>query len=264
MAEAPLLHAEAVSRSFSQHPVLQDVSLSAAPGEVVGLIGPNGSGKTTLLRTLYGALSPDAGRVTFDGEEISGIPAKRLAQRVAVVVQEPPGELMLSVADIVLLGRTPHLGMFDRRGAEDERLAAQALQRVGLLEKASREFIGLSGGEKQRVLIARALVQQADCLLLDEPTNHLDISYQHQVLHLVRELGITAVVVLHDLNLAARYCDSVVLLSQGQVYASGRPDEVLTKEKIEPIYDVSIQRVTAEDDTTQLLFRRVAEAERER
>lgn len=264
MDAAPLLQAQAVSRSFGGQRVLHEVSLAAAPGKVVGLIGPNGSGKTTLLRTLYGTLSPDAGRVTFDGEEISGIPAKRLAQRVAVVVQEPPGELMLSVADIVLLGRTPHLGLFDRRGAEDERLAAQALLRVGLLEKASREFSGLSGGEKQRVLIARALVQQADCLLLDEPTNHLDISYQHQVLTLVRELGITAVVVLHDLNLAARYCDSVVLLSQGQVYASGRPDEVLTKEKIEPIYDVSIQRVTAEDDTTQLLFRRVAEAERER
>ncbi|GAB3842763.1 ABC transporter ATP-binding protein [Nesterenkonia populi] len=251
-----MLEAFELTHSYRDRPVLHGVSLRAGKGEVVGLTGPNGSGKTTLLRALYGALAPDAGRVELNGEDVRRIPPKRLAQRVAVVVQEPPSDLMLSVADIVLLGRTPHLGMFSRQGPEDERLAADALERVGLLHLADREFSGLSGGEKQRVLIARALAQQAECLLLDEPTNHLDISYQHQVLHLVRELGITAVVVLHDLNLAARYCDSIVLLSHGRLYAEGSPEEVLTKDTIEPVYHVSIERVAAEDSTTQLLFRR--------
>lgn len=251
-----MLRAHEVTHSYGEHPALRDVSLRAGRGEVVGLIGPNGSGKSTLLRILYGALVPDSGYVEFDGSDVRRIPPKKLAQRVAVVVQEPPSDLMLSVADIVRLGRTPHLGMFDRRGSEDERLAAEALDRVGLLHLASREFSGLSGGEKQRVLIARALAQEAECLLLDEPTNHLDISYQHQVLNLVRELGITAVVVLHDLNLAARYCDSIVLLSSGQLYAEGSPDEVLTKNTLEPVYNVTIERVAAADSTTQLLFRR--------
>ncbi len=251
-----MLEISSITHSYGEKTVLHDVSMRAEPGEVVGLIGPNGSGKTTLLRTLYGALRPDAGSVEFDGAEVRRIPPKRLAQRVAVVVQEPPSELMLSVADMVLLGRTPHLGMFSRQGLEDERVAEEALDRVGLRRLANREFSGLSGGEKQRVLIARALAQQAECLLLDEPTNHLDISYQHQVLHLVKELGITAVVVLHDLNLAARYCDRVVLLSNGRVHAEGRPDDVLNQSTLEPVYDVSIERVAAEDATTQLLFRR--------
>ncbi len=251
-----MLEISSITHAYGDKTVLRDVSMRVGPGEVVGLIGPNGSGKTTLLRTLYGALRPDAGRVEFDGADVARIPPKKLAQRVAVVVQEPPSELMLSVADMVLLGRTPHLGMFSRQGPEDERVAEEALDRVGLLHLANREFSGLSGGEKQRVLIARALAQRAECLLLDEPTNHLDISYQHQVLHLVKELGITAVVVLHDLNLAARYCDRVVLLSHGRVHAEGRTDEVLTQATLEPVYDVSIERVTAEDATTQLLFRR--------
>src|SRR5699024_2533265 len=179
--------------------------VTAGPGEVVGLIGPNGSGKTTLLRMLYRALTPTAGIVVLDDQPIGDMPSRALARAVAVVVQDSAGDLPLSVTDTVLLGRTPHLRSWQRESGSDIEIAAEALQRVGATYLAHRDFSELSGGEKQRVLIARALAQQATHLLLDEPTNHLDIHYQHEVLRLIRELGVTTILVLHDLNLAARY-----------------------------------------------------------
>ena len=160
----------------------------------------------------------------------------------------------LTVADTVLLGRAPHLATFQRPSRDDHRIAAAALTRVGVRHLADRVFAGLSGGEKQRVLIARALTQQADHLLLDEPTNHLDIRYQHEVLQLVRRLEVTTVVVLHDLNLAARYCDELVLLDAGRVAAAGTPDAVLRPEVLEPVYGIGVRRVPT-DDGVQLLFR---------
>ncbi|GAB3429419.1 ABC transporter ATP-binding protein [Actinophytocola sediminis] len=249
-----MITAEGVSFTYGRALVLDEVQLTVEPGQVVGLIGPNGSGKTTLLRTLYAALSPRAGLVTLDETPIGELRARELARRLSVVAQEGAGELPLTVADIVLLGRAPHLTTFQRPGGEDHRIAAAALARVGVRQLADRVFAGLSGGEKQRVLIARALAQQADHLLLDEPTNHLDIRYQHEVLHLVRHLGVTTVVVLHDLNLAARYCDELVLLDAGRVAATGTPDEVLTPAVLEPVYGIGVQRI-ATDDGLQLLFR---------
>lgn len=251
-----VLSARGIGHSYGRTPVLTGVDLQVRRGEVLGLIGPNGSGKTTLLRTLFGALRPRKGTVTFDGRPLARLSARQIAQRIAVVVQEPQSELVLSAADMVLLGRTPHLGMFTRRGSRDDGLAAAALEKVGALGLAHRDVSELSGGEKQRVLIARALVQEADCLLLDEPTNHLDIGYQHQVLELVRSLEMTAVVVLHDLNLAARYCDRLVLLDRGRVRAAGAVPEVLRPEMIEPVYGVRAEQATAYDEVPQLLFRR--------
>jgi iron complex transport system ATP-binding protein len=154
---------------------------------------------------------------------------------------------------MVLLGRSPHRSAFQGYSAADRRLAAAGLRRVGARHLAERVFSSLSGGEKQRVLIARTLAQDADHLLLDEPTNHLDIRYQHEVLHLVRTLGVTTVVVLHDLNLAARYCDHLVLLSEGRVAASGSPGDVLTAEVIEPVYGVRVRRLD-DDGQVQLVF----------
>lgn len=251
----PLISAQGITQIYDRSPVLEEVSLTVERGQVVGLIGPNGSGKTTLLRALYGSITPTAGTVLIDGKNLKEISPKQLARRIGVVVQEPPSDLMLSVTDTVLLGRTPHLGAFERASRHDDELAAEALDRVGLLHLAHREFTLLSGGEKQRVLIARALAQEAECLLLDEPTNHLDISYQHQVLHLVRELGLTAVVVLHDLNLAARYCDSILLLSQGRLAAEGTPEKVFMPTTVDMVYTISSERVTADDGVPQLLFR---------
>lgn len=244
-----MITAERLSWSYGEDRVLDAVSLATPPGRVLGLIGPNGSGKTTLLRLLYGALNSPTGRVSVDDVPLVALSPRETAQRLAVVVQEHGGESSMTVAEMVLLGRGPHLRAFQRSGAEDQAIAAESLRLVGAEHLAARSFAALSGGERQRVLIARALTQQATHLLLDEPTNHLDIRYQHEVLGLVtglaRDLGRTAVVVLHDLNLAARYCDDLVLLGGSRVAASGPADDVLRPEVLEPVYGIGIERVEA-------------------
>jgi len=243
-----------VEFAYAGAPVLRGVDLRAPDGKVTGLLGPNGSGKTTLLRTLYGSLEPSGGSVLLDGVPVSELSTRELARRISVVVQEHGGDLPLTVADMVLLGRTPHRGPFGGTTSSDLDVVASCLERVGALALASRSFSGLSGGERQRVLVARALAQSTEHLLLDEPTNHLDVRYQHEVLDLVRGLGSTVLVVLHDLNLAALYCDEIVLLRNGLVHAAGTPDEVLTPENLEPVYEVDVRRFDL-DDGFQLAFR---------
>jgi iron complex transport system ATP-binding protein len=233
--------------------VLAGVSLTAATGSTVGLVGPNGSGKSTLLRVIYRALRPRCGAVLIDGTAVSALSGRELAGRLSVVTQESPAEAPVTVADMVMLGRTPWAGAVRGYSRADHVIVAEALLRVGARELADRPFATLSGGERQRVLIARALAQQADHLLLDEPTNHLDIRYQHELLCFLGELAVTTVVVLHDLNLAARYCDSAVLLDRGLVAAAGAIDEVLTPEVLEPVYGVQVQRAAA-FGCFQLLF----------
>ncbi|AWB86323.1 ABC transporter ATP-binding protein [Mycetocola zhujimingii] len=254
-----MILATGVSHAYSGVDVLRDAALTAAHGEVIGLIGPNGSGKTTLLRTLYRALTPDRGTIRVDGVSIDSVRPRELSRALAVVVQEPAGELPLSVTDTVMLGRIPHLGTWQRQSQRDIDIAAEALDQVGAEHLVDRDFGDLSGGEKQRVLIARALAQQATHLLMDEPTNHLDIHFQHEILALVRQLGVTTVVVLHDLNLAARYCDGLVLLDRGEVVTSGTIDDVLQPAVLEPVYGIRMQRLVAEDGCPQLLFRSLRE-----
>ncbi|WP_369053924.1 ABC transporter ATP-binding protein [Kineococcus terrestris] len=248
-----MIRAEGVGFSYSGTAVLDGVDVTAVDGRVLGLVGPNGSGKTTLLRTLHGALAPERGRVLLDGADVTRLRTRDVARRVAVVVQEHGGDLPLLVSDVVLMGRAPHRSAFSRTSPADHRTAADALARVGALHLAGRRLSGLSGGEKQRVLVARALVQEAAHLLLDEPTNHLDVRYQHEVLDLVRSLvhgsrggaggARSAVVVLHDLNLALRYCDDVAVLHRGRLVAAGAPADVLVPEVLEPVYEVSVRRV---------------------
>jgi len=253
-----MITAHGIRFAYGDRTVLDSVDLAAPHGEVLGLVGPNGSGKTTLLRTLYASLRPRAGTVLIDSDQLARLSAREIARRVAVVVQETAGDLPLLVSDMVLLGRTPHRSGFARRGREDEQIAAAALTQVGALHLADQPFDGLSGGERQRVLIARALAQGSSHLLLDEPTNHLDVRYQHEVLDLARNLALTnhhtVVVVLHDLNLAATYCDRVLLLDSGSVVASGTPAEVLTPSHLEPVYQVAVRRLEL-DDGFQLAFR---------
>jgi iron complex transport system ATP-binding protein len=237
-----VITADDVVVAFGSTTVLHGVSLVAAPGRVVGLVGPNGSGKTTLLRTLHGGQVPDAGAVAIDGVPLGAMRPRAISRRIAVVAQEGVAELPFTVADVVLLGRTPHLGLFGRAAPRDRRLAADALRRVGLRALAGRAFATLSGGEQQRALIARALAQEADHLLLDEPTNHLDVRYQHEVLGLVRSLGLATVVVLHDLDLAARYCDDVVVLDHGAVVARGQPADVLWPDVVAPVWGIGVER----------------------
>ncbi|MEV0294839.1 ABC transporter ATP-binding protein [Nocardia sp. NPDC050710] len=234
--------------------VLDGVGLVAEPGDIVGLIGPNGSGKSTLLRLIYRALRPTSGMVTVDDIPVAGLRGRALAERLAVVTQESSADTPMTVTESVLLGRAPWASAVQGISRADRITAAAALERVGARHLAERPFAHLSGGERQRVLIARALAQQADHLLLDEPTNHLDIGYQHELLGLVGDLpGTTTIVVLHDLNLAARYCDRLVLLNHGRVRAAGTVDEVLTPDILEPVYGVAVQRADA-FGAPQLLF----------
>lgn len=251
-----MFNIRSVSFAYGKSPVLEDISFDVADGEMLGLIGPNGSGKTTLLRQLHGSLKPNSGQVLLDGHDIQHQSPKEIARQVAVVVQESPGDLSHTVVDTVLMGRIPHLKALQRHSRADEDLVTHALERVGALHLSSRGIDELSGGERQRVLMARALVQEAGCLLLDEPTNHLDIGFQHQLLSLVRSLSLTTVTVLHDLNLAARYCDTIVLLDHGQIQAIGPPEEVLNPSVITKIYAVGAEPMTSHDGTPQLLFHR--------
>lgn len=207
-----------------------------------------------MLRILYAALRPSAGIVSLDEVAVESLRVSDIATRIGVVAQEPPSEIPLTVTEMVLLGRSPHRSAFHSYTTTDHQIAAAALGRVGARHLAERDYGQLSGGEKQRVLIARALAQRTDHLLLDEPTNHFDIRYQHEVLDLIRGIGVTTVVVLHDLNLAARYGDQLVLLDRGPVVAAGHPHDVLTPSVLEPIYGVAV-RTLSEPDCVQLIFR---------
>ncbi len=239
--------------SYGRTEIIHGIDVTARSGRALGLIGPNGSGKTTLLRLLHGGLTPASGEVLVEGTPLDRLDRRAIAQQISVVVQEAGGESTMSAAEMVLLGRTARLSGFQRTGEGDVSAARAALHRVGALHLATRDFAGLSGGEKQRVLIARALAQEADHLLLDEPTNHLDIRYQHEVLGLLRGLPTTTVVVLHDLNLAARYCDDVVLLSEGRVAGAGTVEEVLDPELLTRVYEIGVRRVD-DGDGLHLLF----------
>lgn len=219
--------------------ILRGVSLEVGSGEVVGLIGPNGSGKTSLLRCVYKVLEPQAGLISLGEEDVLRSSVRRMARRTAVVPQETPGEFDFAVREIAAMGRSPHKGLFERETAEDRKIVDESLSRVGMLPFAERQFSTLSGGEKQKVLVARALAQKARLLVLDEPTNHLDVGHQLEVLGLVRGLGVSALAALHDLNLAALFCDRIYVLSGGEVFASGTPDEVLRPELIETVYGVA-------------------------
>ncbi|MFV9503419.1 MAG: ABC transporter ATP-binding protein [Oscillochloridaceae bacterium umkhey_bin13] len=232
------LAVENVSWAVAGATIVREVSLNCASGSMVGLIGPNGSGKSSLLRCIYRVLQPDAGSIWLATNEIWQLSARQAARQIGVVLQEYSGEFEFSVREMVLMGRAPHKALFERDTAEDLRLVDAALRKVDMLSFAERSFMTLSGGEKQRVLVARALAQQTRFLVLDEPTNHLDIRYQLEVLDLVRGLGVTTLAALHDLNLAALYCDQLYVLKAGSLVASGPPAEVLTPEVIHSVYGV--------------------------
>ncbi|MEU3785634.1 ABC transporter ATP-binding protein [Streptomyces sp900129855] len=232
------LRAERVTRTAGDALILDGVSIAPRPATVTGLLGPNGSGKSTLLRLLAGVIAPASGVVTLDGHPLDRVGRRTVARRVAVVEQQADTQVALSVLDVVRLGRVPHRRAWAPASPEDEEAVRRALERTALADKADRPWHTLSGGERQRVQIARALAQQPRELLLDEPTNHLDIQHQLGLLTLIRELRLTTVVALHDLNLAAMYCDRVVVLRQGRVVAAGSPQDVLTETLVADVYGV--------------------------
>jgi len=222
--------------------VLDDVTLSVPRGAVVGLLGPNGSGKTTMLRLLSGTLAPLRGQVMLDGAPVASIGRRELARRIAVVPQETHAAFDFSALEIVLMGRYPHLGAFELEGAGDLAIARDALAATGTSALEPRRFATLSGGEKQRVVIASALAQASDVLLLDEPTASLDLGFQLDIAMLLARLnherGVTMVVSTHDLNLAASLCTTLVLLKGGRVIAAGPTRGVLTRDNVRALYGV--------------------------
>jgi iron complex transport system ATP-binding protein len=233
------LHADRLCIDLTGRRVLDEVSIIADPGQVVGVVGPNGCGKSTLLRALLRLLRPAAGTVTIDGVDIATLPAKDFGRTAAAVLQDSIGDFDLRVRDVVAMGRAPYKRIFERDNDSDIDVITESLALVDASHLIERPFALMSGGERQRVLVARALAQQPSLLVMDEPTNHLDVRHQFEVLALPARLGITAVIALHDLNLAAHYCDIITVLHNGTQVAIGAPDAVLTAELMSKVYGVT-------------------------
>ncbi|MGV9777750.1 ABC transporter ATP-binding protein [Streptosporangium sp. NPDC003464] len=243
-----------VSVKLGGVPILRDASLAAEAGEVVGLVGPNGSGKSTLLRTVYRSLRPDSGGIRLGGHDVWAWPARTAARQIAAVLQDDTTPATMTVAEVVELGRTPHHGLFDRNGPGDRAVVREAMSRAGVLALAGRRFGSLSGGERQRVQLARALAQEPCLLILDEPTNHLDIKARFELLDLVRDLGTTTLAVMHELDLAARVCDSLVVLHGGRVAAAGPVLEALTPQVLRRVFGVHAQAARDPDGIIRITY----------
>lgn len=239
------LRVNGVCFSYESVMALDDVSFEVNRGEVLGIIGPNGSGKTTLLRCINRALDPERGTILIDAKDILKLDRKEIAKEIGVVPQNSTIHFPFTVLDIVLMGRTPHLGRLNGESTKDLRIARNAMKITNTLHLAERSIDEISGGEKQRIIIARALTQEPRILLLDEPTLHLDINHQLEILELVNDLakkkGIIVVLVSHDLNLAGRYCNRLVLLNEGSIFSMGRPEEVLTRKNISDVYNIEVE-----------------------
>ena len=226
--------------AYGERSVLSGLDLEVAAGSVVAIAGPNGVGKSTLLKLIAGAILPQRGMVRVDGRDVSRLSARERARLVAVVPQSPELPPGASALDVALMGRNPHLGLLSWESEDDVEIALDAMRLTGAAEFADRPVDRLSGGERQRVAIAMALAQQTPILLLDEPTANLDLAYQPAIMRLMRDLaarGTTIVAAVHDLTLAAQFCDEIVLLSEGRRVAAGAPWDVLTEELIREVYD---------------------------
>lgn len=240
--------------SYGAREILKGISLCSEEKEFVGLIGPNGSGKSTLLKCIYRVLRPDNGCVFLDDTDIRKFSYKESARKLAVVSQHNYYNFDFTVQEVVMMGRAPHKRALDHDTQEDFRIVANAIQTVGMSEFTQRNFSTLSGGEQQRVILARALAQQTPCLVLDEPTNHLDITHQLQLMKIVKNLSVTVISAIHDLNIAAAFCDRIYILKDGEIVAGGTPEEVLTPEMLRKVYEVESEIVRDRDGRMHILF----------
>lgn len=248
------IKASEISAQLGGNDILKGVSITAKKEDFVGIIGPNGSGKSTLLKCIYRVLQPTGGAIYLDGNSLKNYSYRESAKKMAVLAQHNYYNFDFSVRDVVLMGRSPHKRPMERDNAEDYAIVKQSLSTVGMLDFAERKFSTLSGGEQQRVILARALAQQTPCLILDEPTNHLDIRYQLQLMDTVRGLNRTIISAVHDLNIAAMYCTWLYAMKDGKVVASGTPEEVLTPKQIKEIYEVDAEVLRDSKNILRVLF----------
>ncbi|WP_299083664.1 ABC transporter ATP-binding protein [uncultured Paraglaciecola sp.] len=258
MSNSSSLVVDGVSLKIAEQQILSDVSLHLCVGQVVGVLGPNGAGKTSLLKIISGQLG-NYHNVSWKGKTLADYDAMSLARQIAVVNQLNDSVFSLNLYQIVRMGLLPHKSLLSQHTSEDEKSIRDAISQVGLDAKIHQTFSSLSGGEQQRGLIARALVQKAALIILDEPVNHLDIYYQHQILRLLRSLAkslnITVVMSLHDLNLAANYCDQVCLLDQGKIVADGSPQQVFTAERLQQVFKIPCEvRISNSSSTFRVDF----------
>ena len=246
--DSTALHVKDLSVGYGERTVLDTLNVDIKRGAVTSIVGPNGCGKSTLLRTMSRLLNPAKGEIVLDGKSIHDIPTRKLATQLGLLPQTPIAPDGIVVADLVGRGRTPHQGILGRWSQQDYDIVAEALETTGISDLAERSIDELSGGQRQRVWIAMALAQRTDTLLLDEPTTYLDVKHQLDVLDLLTELnrdrGTTIVMVLHDLNLAARYSDELVAVSGGKVFAHGHPREVITKENVKSVFGIDSVIIT--------------------
>ena len=233
--------------TLEKNNILKDINIEVDNKEVVGIIGPNGSGKSTLLKCIYRVLKPNDGAILLDNIDIKDMSVKESSKRLAVLSQHNNYNFDFTVKDIVLMGRSPHKKFMERDNKDDYDIANEALKKVDMFEFKDRSFQSLSGGEQQRVILARALAQQPQCLILDEPTNHLDIKYQLQLMRIVKGLGIEVIAAIHDLNIAAMYCNKIYVLKDGEVIKYGKPKDILTQELIKYVYEVDAEVIVKEE-----------------
>jgi len=250
------LELQGLSVDIAGRRIVADVGFTVPNGSFTGLLGPNGSGKSTILKTIYRVHRPATGRLFLDGTDLLSLPPRKAARRIAVVSQEFTLEFDFTVLEMVMVGRTPHKRPFERDNETDHAMVDNAIQQVGCGELAHRSFNTLSGGEKQRVLIAQALAQGADHLILDEPTNHLDIRYQIETMELISALGVTVLAAIHDLSLAALFCDTVQLIADGRIIAGGPPRSVITADVMRHAYGTDVLVIEHPDTGTPHLIPR--------
>lgn len=245
-----------ITIDFGKRRILDDISFTVKPGTVTGLIGSNGSGKSTLLKTAYRVQEPTSGSVLVGGDELTSLSSVEAARRIAVMVQEISADFPLTGMEVALLGRVPHQRGFGADSPQDLDIVHNALAEVGAESFAHRTFSSLSGGEKQRILLARVLAQESPILILDEPTNHADLGFQHELLHIVTSRGGTTLAALHDVNLALAYCDEVVVLHQGKLTAQGPAQKVLSPELVDRVLGVESLALADPRGGHTLSFRR--------
>ncbi|TAH63844.1 MAG: ABC transporter ATP-binding protein [Gottschalkiaceae bacterium] len=252
------VHIEKLTFKYDTDEVLKDIDIEIPKGSFVGILGPNGSGKTTLLKNICNILKPDNGKILINNKNVSNIKYKELAKIIAVVHQTSEIQFQFSVFDVVLMGRFPYLSRFQSEGKKDIEIAKKAMLSTGTWELRDKSINEISGGERQRVMIARALTQQPQILILDEPISHLDIKYQIGILDLCKKLNvenqITVIMTLHDINLAGRYSDYLILLDKGRIKVMDTPEKVLTQENISNVYDIEVDILKRNGDKTPYII----------